>query len=288
MAQQDSLQVGGVINGEANISDFQKAMKFTAALNVADFSFKGDTVGNIALKVNNQTENAYAANMSITGKGNQVDLQGIYYTAPESKFDLDLNIVTLNMKSIEGFSFGAIRNAKGTITGQLKITGNTTAAPVVRGDVNFNEVGFNVTMLNSYFTMPKETITFNEDGVLFRDFTLVDSTGNKAIVTGTLYTKTFTDFKFGLDINATNFRAVNSTQADNKLFYGKLYIDTRIQIRGTHMDAPRVDANLTVNEKTDMTFVLPSNDPGIEDRNGVVEVIDQNAPKLDSIFGPAA
>jgi hypothetical protein len=282
MAQQDSLQVGGVINGEANISDFQKAMKFTAALNVTDFSFKGDTVGNIALKVNNQTENAYSANMSITGNGNQVDLQGVYYTAPESKFNLDLNIVKLNMKSIEGFSFGAIRNAKGTITGQLKITGNTSA-PVVRGDVHFNEVGFNVTMLNSYFTMPKETITFNEDGVLFRDFTLVDSTGNKAIVTGTLYTKTFTSFKFGLDINATNFRAVNSTQADNKLFYGKLYIDTRIQIRGTQ-ESPRVDANLTVNEKTDMTFVLPSSDPGIEDRNGVVEVINQNAPKLDSIM----
>jgi hypothetical protein len=282
MAQQDSLQVGGVINGAADISDFQKSPKFTSALNITDFSFKGDTVGNIALKVNNQTENAYAANMSITGKGNQVDLQGLYYTSPESKFDLTLNIVKLNMKSIEGFSFGSIRNAKGIINGQLKITG-TTDAPVVRGDVNFNQVGFNVTMLNSYFTMPKETITFNEDGILFRDFTLVDSTGNKAIVTGTLYTKTFTDFKFGIDINANNFRAVNSTQADNKLFYGKLFIDTKIQIRGTQ-NSPRVDATLTVNDKTDMTFVLPQDDPGLEDRKGVVEVINENAPKMDSIL----
>lgn len=282
MAQQDSLQVGGVINGDANISDFQKSLKFTAALNINDFSFKGDTVGNIALKVNNQAENAYAATMNITGKGNQVDLQGVYYTSPESRFDLNLDIVKLNMKSIEGFSFGSIRNAKGTITGQLKITG-TTSAPVVRGDVHFNEVGFNVVMLNSYFTMPKETITFNEDGILFRDFNLVDSTGNKAIVTGTLYTKTFTDFKFGIDINANNFRAVNSTQADNKLYYGKLYIDTKIQIRGTQK-APVVDATLTVNDKTDFTIVLPSADPGVADREGVVQVIHENAPKLDSIL----
>ncbi|GAA4097056.1 hypothetical protein GCM10022392_20650 [Mucilaginibacter panaciglaebae] len=282
MAQQDSLQVGGVINGDANISDFQKSMKFTTALNINDFSFKGDTVGNIALNVNNQTADAYTAKMSITGKGNQVDLQGVYYTSPASKFSLDLNIVKLNVKSIEGFSFGAIRNASGTITGDLRITG-TTAAPVVRGDVNFNKVGFNVSMLNSYFTMPKETITFNEDGILFRDFTLVDSTGNKAVVTGTLYTKTFTDFKFGLDINASNFRVVNSTAADNKLFYGKLYIDTKMQIRGTQNE-PRVDVNLTVNDKTDMTFVLPQTDPGIEDRKGVVEVINENAPKLDSIM----
>ena len=282
MAQQDSLQVGGVINGDAHISDFQKSPKFTSALNINDFNFKGDTVGNIALKVNNQTANAYAADVTVTGKGNQVNLTGLYYTSPESKFDLTLDIVTLNMKSIEGFSFGNIRNASGNITGQLKITGSTSA-PVIRGDVNFNKVGFNIAMLNSYFTMPKESITFNNDGILFNDFTLIDSLGNKAVVTGTVYTKTFSDFRFGMDINTDNFRVINSTQADNKLYYGKLFVDSRIKIRGD-IDKPVVDATITVNDKTDLTIVLPEDDPGVEDRKGVVEVINPNAPKLDSIF----
>ncbi len=282
MAQQDSLQVGGMINGTADISNLQKSMEFTAALDVKDFSFKGDTVGNIALKVNNQTANAYNASMSITGYDNQVDMTGVYYTAPESRFDLNLNIVRLNMKSIQGFSFGNIRNSTGTITGQLKIKG-TTDAPSIRGDINFNKVGFNVAKLNSYFTMPQESITFNNDGIRLNDFTLVDSTGNKAVVTGTVYTKTYKDFRFGIDINANNFRAVNSTQADNKLFYGQLYVNTNIKIRGD-MNKPVVDANLTVNDKTDFTIVLPSTDPGVEDRVGVVEVIDQSAPKLDSIL----
>ncbi|MEO8884852.1 MAG: translocation/assembly module TamB domain-containing protein [Mucilaginibacter sp.] len=282
IAQQDSLQMGGTINGDATISNLQKAMQFTAALNINNFSFKGDTVGNIALKVNNQTANAYTADMSITGYDNQVDMSGIYYTAPESKFDLNLNIIRLNMKSIQGFSFGAIRNSSGTVTGQLKITGTTTA-PSIRGDVNFNKVGFNVAMLNSYFTMPQESITFNNDGIRLNDFTLVDSTGNKAIVTGTVYTKTYNDFKFGIDINANNFRVVNSTAADNKLFFGKLYVNTNVKIRGD-MNKPVVDADITVNDKTDLTIVLPGSDPGVEDRKGVVEVIDQKAPKLDSIL----
>jgi len=281
-AQQDSLQVGGVINGDAHISNFQASPVFTAALNVKDFNFKTDTVGDVALKVNNQTANAYAADVTVTGKGNQVNLNGLYYTAPESKFDLNLNIITLKMKSIEGFSFGSIRRSSGDINGQLKITG-TTDAPVVRGDINFNKVGFNVSMLNSYFTMPNEKITFNNDGILFNDFNLVDSLGNKAVVTGTLYTKTFTDYRFGIDINANNFRAINSTRDDNKLYYGKLFVDTRIRIRG-NMAKPVVDANLTVNDKTDLTIVLPTDDPSIEDRKGVVEVINPNAPKLDSIF----
>ncbi len=281
-AEQDSLQVGGLINGEAHLSDLQTSMKFTAALNIGNFNFKQDTVGNIDIKVNNQTAGAYSADVSITGKGNQVNLTGMYYTTPTAKFDLDLNIVSLNMKGIEGFSFGAIHNASGVISGDMKISG-TTDAPVVRGDVKFNKVGFNVSMLNSYFTMPNESITFNNDGILFNDFTLVDSLGNKAVVAGTIYTKTFSDFSFGLDITANNFRVINSTQENNKLYYGKLYVDTRIKIRGD-MKKPVVDAELTVNDKTDLTIVLPEDDPAIEDRKGVVEVINPNAPKEDSIF----
>ncbi|MBD1363897.1 translocation/assembly module TamB domain-containing protein [Mucilaginibacter sp. ZT4R22] len=282
MAKQDSLLVGGTINGNAVVSNFQKSPVFEAAINVSDFNFKGDTVGNIALKVNNQTANAYAAQMNITGKGNQVDLNGMYYTLPESRFDLNLNIVNLGMKSIEGFSFGSIRNSSGNITGQLKITG-TMAAPAVRGNVNFNKVGFNVAMLNSYFTMPQESITFNDEGIRFNDFTLVDSTNNKAIVTGAIYTKTYTDFKFGMDIRMNNFRVINSTKADNQLFYGKLFMDANVKVRGD-MAKPIVDANLTVNEKTDMVFVLPTTDPGVEDRKGVVEFIDRSAPAMDSIL----
>jgi hypothetical protein len=281
-AEQDSLQVGGVINGNAQISNFQKALQFTSALNINDFNFKGDTVGNIAIKVNNQTENAFNANVSITGKGNHVDMDGIYYTSPQSRFDLDLKIVKLNMKSIEGFSFGNIKEATGDITGELKITG-TTAAPSVRGDINFNKAGFNVSMLNSYFTMPKESITFNNDGIRFNDFTLVDSTGNKAVVAGTIYTTNYTDYKFGIDIKSNNFRVINSTQDDNKLYYGKLYLNSNIKIRG-NMNTPVVDANLTVNDKTDLTIVLPTSDPSVEDRQGVVEFIDPNAPKTDSIL----
>lgn len=281
-AEQDSLQVGGVINGDAHISNLQKSMTFTADLNIRDFNFKQDTVGNIALKVNNQTQNAYAVDMNISGKGNQASLTGLYYTSPSGTLDLNLKMASLNMKSIEGFSFGSLRNTSGNLSGNLKISG-TTAAPVVRGDVNFNKVGFNVAMLNSYFTMPNESITFNNDGILFNDFTLVDSLGNKAIVTGTVYTKTFTDFAFGVDITSNNFRVINSTQENNKLYYGKLYVDSRIKIRGD-MNKPVIDADITVNDKTDLTIVLPEGDPGLEDRKGVVEVINPNAPKLDSIF----
>ncbi|RYE37028.1 MAG: translocation/assembly module TamB [Sphingobacteriaceae bacterium] len=283
IAEKDSLKVGGTINGNANVSNFATSPVFTSDLNIKDFNFKTDTVGDIAVKVNNQQANTFAANIDITGKGNEVKLDGVYHTnQPSDNLDLNLNIVQLNMKSIEGFTLGNLRNTTGAITGQLKIAGSPSA-PAINGDINFKKVGFNVSMLNSYFRLEDEKINFNQEGIAFNAFTLVDSAGNKATVNGAIYTKTFTDFKFGLDINANNFRAVNSTREDNKLFYGQLYLNTRLRIRGD-MSKPIVDGNLAVNDKTNLTIVLPQSDPGIEDRKGVVVFVNRSAPKLDSIL----
>jgi hypothetical protein len=281
LAQQNSLLVGGVINGSAVVKNLDKTAQFTTDLNITDFNFRGDTVGNVALKLNNQTANALAANMAITGKGNQVNLDGYYYT-DKSSFDFNLNIANLNLKSIEGFTFGNLKRSSGSVNGQLKIIG-TTNAPSIRGDINFNNAAFNITKINSYYQAPKEKIIFNSDGILFDNFTLIDSAGNKAVVTGSVYTTNYANYKFGLDVSTGNFRVYNASQADNKLYYGQLYLDSKIQIRGD-MNKPIVDGTLKVNDKTRMTIVIPQDDPGIEDRKGVVEFVNKKAPKLDSIM----
>ncbi len=283
IAEKDSLNIGGTITGNALVSNFTASPVFTSDLTIKDFNFKADTLGDIAIKVNNQQANAYAANVDITGKGNQVKLDGLYYTSkPDNNLDLNLNIVKLNMKSIEGYSLGYLRNTTGDLSGQVKIAGSA-AAPQINGDVNFNKVGFNVSMLNSYFRLDNEKVSFNQDGIAFNDFAVLDSAGNKATINGAVYTKNFTDFKFGLSVNANNFRAINSTRENNKLYYGKLFLNSRLKITGD-LNKPVVDGNLTVNDQTDLTVVIPQSDPGLQDRKGVVVFVNHSAPKLDSIL----
>lgn len=276
IAQQDSLLAGGTINGNVLVKNLDKAPVFTADLNVNNFSFRADTVGNIALKVNNETPNAFNANVIITGKGNDVKLSGIYYTQPQGNFDLNLDVKTLNLKSIEGFTFGSLKQTSGVMTGQLKITG-TTIAPKILGDLSFKKAGFNVAMFNAYYRLEDEKIVFNQEGIRFNNFTLVDSAGNKAIIRGNVYTQTFTDFRFGMTITSDNFRVLNSTAKDNDLYYGKLFLDSRIRITGD-MNKPVVDATLKINDKTNLTFVLPQNSPGKEEREGIVEFVDKDSP----------
>lgn len=282
IVKKDSLLLGGTINGKAQIRNFQTSPVFTSALHINDFNFRGDTVGNISVNVNNEQANALAANIGISGKGNDVNLKGYYYTN-NSSFDLHLNIGSLSMKSIEGFTMGNLTRAKGKISGNLDITGSANA-PAIRGNLGFNDVGFNVAMLNSYFRMDNDArINFNDQGIRLSNFALIDSANNQASLNGMVYTQTYKDYKFDLRLNANNFRVLNSSAADNDLYYGKLFINTRLNIKGTPR-APAVDGSLKINPETNLFLVLPASDPSIEDREGIVEFVDKDHPQLAKVF----
>jgi autotransporter translocation and assembly factor TamB len=281
MVKKDSLLVGGTINGNALVRNLQTTPVFTADMNIDNFNFRGDTLGKVAMKVNNERADIFNASVSVRGEGNQLDLAGDYNTS-NSSFDMDLNIVNLNLKSIQGFTFGAIDSASGSISGQLDITG-TASDPNVAGNVDFNKAAFNITMLNSYYQIKDNQVNFNNDGIRFNDFTLIDSAQNTASVNGTIFTNTFTDYRFNLDLVSDNFQVINSTRDDNELYYGKMFVNTNLSIGGS-MGAPTVDGLLRVNDNTNFTVVLPQSDPAIEERDGIVEFVDMDNPELASIL----
>lgn len=281
MIKKDSLLVGGTINGNTLVRDFQTRPVFTADMDVDNFNFRGDTVGNVALLVNNERADIFKARVNITGEGNQLDLIGDYNIA-DSSFDMDLDIVNLNLKSIQGFTFGAIDSASGSINGRLDING-TADAPKVTGGVNFNQAAFNITMLNSYYKIQDNQLTFNNEGIRFNDFTLIDSAQNTASVNGMIYTTTFMDYRFDLDLVADNFQVINSTKGDNEWYYGKMFVNADVTVGGS-MNSPAVDGLIRVNDNTNFTVVLPQSDPAIEEREGIVEFIDMDSPRLAEVL----
>ncbi len=281
IARKDSLLAGGTINGNAVVRNFQTSPIFTSDLTISDFSFRGDTVGNIALRVNNERENTLAANVGITGRGNRVDMNGYYYIN-NSSFDMTMDIGNLNLQSIQGFTMGNMKDASGNLTGRLAITGTATA-PKINGDVNFNDAAFRIGMFNSLYRVDNERIRFNDSGISFNDFTLLDSAGNTANIDGMVYTQSFTDYRFNLDVTSDNFQVLNSTAKDNELYYGKLFVDSRIRIRGD-MNSPEVDADIKVLENTRLTVLLPQTNPGVVEREGIVEFVDMDDPDVSTVF----
>ncbi|HSU52300.1 MAG TPA: translocation/assembly module TamB domain-containing protein, partial [Segetibacter sp.] len=282
--QSDSLLVDGLLNGNVQVRDILKQPNFTTDLTLNNLAVKKDTIGDVNIKVNNNTQNVFATNVTITGRGNDVSLTGNYYLKPanNSDFDFNLNIKQLPFKTIEAASMGAINQSTGNLTGSVAING-TTKSPNIDGGINFNQTGFNVVMLGSYFKIDGETIKVNNKGIAFNTFTLKDSADNSLVIDGLAATTNFTNYNFNLTVKARNFRAINTTKKQNSLYYGKLFFSTNMNIKGTEA-APVVDGNLRINPETDLSIVIPQVEPGVVDRKGVIEFVDMDAPENDSLF----
>ncbi|MET0392556.1 MAG: translocation/assembly module TamB domain-containing protein [Chitinophagaceae bacterium] len=282
--QNDSTLVDGVVNGSVTFTDILKDPIFKGDLNVTDLRVKNDTVGNAVIRVNNTTPDTYEADVVLAGRGNDLRLNGKYFMRPggNSSFDMDLNIVQLPLTTAQAFSGGAIRSATGNVNGRFAITG-TLNAPVVKGSLNFAQAGFNLAMLNSYFRIDNEKIEVNEQGIRFNRFEIRDSANNALVLNGTAATRNFRNYNFDFTVRANNFQALNSTKQDNNLFYGKLFFNTNLTVRGTEQQ-PVVQGSLVVNEGTKMAVVLPQREPGIVQREGVIEFVDMDAPLNDSLF----
>ncbi|WP_316782643.1 translocation/assembly module TamB domain-containing protein [Pedobacter frigiditerrae] len=277
-AETDTAMVGGTINGMVDVKDLVSNPKFEANLNVSKLRYQKDELGDLSLLVNNNTANAFQVDAKLKGV-HELRASGFYYTAPQSALDLAVNIDKIDLKEIESVSLGQIRQGKGTVTGQFSVKGELTA-PKILGSLKFNDAGFNVAYINSYFTMPTQEIAFTNEGIRFDDFTLVDSLGKKAIIDGNIYTTDFKNVRFGLDIRTDNFRAINSTAADNDMIYGTVYLTSTIKVRGD-LNQPDVNMNIRVNKGTKFFYALPINDPSVIEQEGIVEFIDADAPPFN-------
>jgi len=276
IVQRDSNLANGVLNANLTVRDIMKSPKANGTLSIQDLSAMGDTIGNVALQINEASANLANAKMTITGRGNDITLAGNYY--PEAvngnNFNLNLNIHALNIKSMEGLAMNQIRKSSGYIRGNLKVTG-TMAKPIVVGELHTDSLNTTIAAIGSPYRMPHETIRFTANGIEFQNFRILDDAGNAAMVDGTINTTNLTNMQLALKIHARKWQALNTTAKDNKLFYGKLVISTDMNVSGTTM-APDITGNLTVHDTTKFTVAIPSQAPGIEERKGIVEFVDMS------------
>lgn len=270
---QDTTLLNGVLGGTVDVLQLQPSPQIASALSIRHLAVMGDTIGNMNIDVKSADATALDTKVDITGFGNLISLSGKYFLQPVNgdDFDMKLSLNPLNVNTIEGLTNYAIKNTAGTLTGDLKING-TPSEPEINGQLKTNQLSTKVSMLNEIFTMPDEVITFSRGGVRFNNFTIKDSVGNKATLDGRVITRDYQNMSLAMRINARNWQAMNSTPKDNKTFSGKLFLSTKMEIFGP-LAAPNVDGSLNILKGTDMRIVVPEQEVGIQEHDGIVKFV---------------
>jgi hypothetical protein len=258
IVEKDTALVSGLINGDVLLRSHEYLYGISADATISELIFGNVLIGN--LKVSAESPNPEKINFSVNleGSENIINADGHYISSLGAEaMRVNANIESLSMQTIEAFSMGEIREATGALSGSVSISGNP-GMPDVSGQLTFNDVSFNPLFLNTRVEMKKETVRLKNDGIYFEDFTVLDAMQNRASLMGTIKMEKFTNFRFALSVKANDFLLINTTARDNSDFFGRVIIDSDIDVTGP-LNLPVVRARLKMKGGSNFTFVVPEN-----------------------------
>jgi hypothetical protein len=227
-----------------------------ADASVNNLVIRGVPIGNFTINTTNPSVNRFDMNAELSGAGNDLTASGhISSSATRGTIDLTADIAALSMKTVEAFTAGQITETAGTLSGNATIRG-PFSAPEVTGELHFSEVFLNPTVLNNRLQVADETVQLRSDGLYFDTFTITDPNDQSATIDGSVKMQAFEDIVLGLELKADDFLLMNTTIRDNETVFGKMVIDSDINIKGP-LDLPVVSGRLKLKEGSHATFVVP-------------------------------
>ncbi|MDP5101833.1 MAG: translocation/assembly module TamB domain-containing protein, partial [Nonlabens sp.] len=259
----------GSMNGELVLEDIFNKLGFTADLQIDDLQAMEVPLGKLTLDAQSAAGDQYLVDMKVNGDLLDLALDGSYTASVnDASLDMELALNKLELKALSDIAPEFFKDGKGTIAGNFTVSG-TTVAPEYDGVLNFNNAGITPVMLDTPFTIENEKVVINNEGVTLDSFTIRDVNNNPIVASGFIGTEELLNPSFDLTVTAKDFTALNASEEDNELYYGKATFSADASIKGD-LTLPVVNVDVTVDRDTDVYYVMPATELDVVQRDGIV------------------
>ena len=273
IVEKDTSLVAGNIDGNVLLKRVNNSYGIIADAQIRNLAVHDVAIGNVSLKAKNPTTEKFDIDLELSGNENNLTAAGTFIpNGGDNSINIKANIQSLSMKTIEAFSLGQISEASGNMTGNFLIKGKTSA-PEITGELVFENAFMKPAALNTRLELKHETVQLKSDGLYFNNFTMLDAKQNSGVINGSVQMKQFKDYIFALNINTKNFTLFNTTSKENKEFFGRMIIDSNIDIKGP-LKLPVVNAKLKMKKGSNFTFAVPEDKLTTDKGEDVVEFND--------------
>ncbi|ADB42459.1 translocation/assembly module TamB domain-containing protein [Spirosoma linguale] len=278
LANQDTTLASGQLNGTVIVRDYMSQdskLAFTGSIYVDSLKVMSKPIGNLTARFRNDTDGRISVNTTLAGSYNDATVTG-YYNPENAKQALDLAIKLnrLDARTIEAFSFGELRQAKGQLTGEFTVAG-AVDNPQMSGSVAFDSVGFNIKQLNATYNIDKEKLAFSGQTITLSGFDLRDEQGRTLTTDGTVVLKNLPDAAYNLRVRADHFQVLNASRKDNDYAYGQAAVTTDLRIKGAGTNAS-VNGTVRLEDGSKISMVLPDEAASANEANGIVTFINHS------------
>jgi len=273
IVEKDTSLVAGTVDGNVLLKRVNNSYGIIADAQIKNLAVHDVPIGNVTLKADNATTQKFDIDLKLSGDDNNLTASGSFIpNGGDNSININGDIQSLSMKTVEAFSFGQISEASGKVTGKFSIMGKTSA-PDITGEIVFENAFMKPAVLNNRLELKHETIQLKSEGLYFNNFTMLDATQQSAIINGSVQMKQFKNYIFALQVNTNNFLLFNTTSKQNKEFFGRMIIDSNIDIKGP-MSLPVINAKLKMKKGSNFTFAVPEDKLTTDRGSDVIEFND--------------
>ncbi|MBR9920659.1 MAG: hypothetical protein GYB31_07445 [Bacteroidetes bacterium] len=267
----------GILEGNLKARDLQTSLNYIADLKLEKWTMDSVRIGNLSLyAAQENSQPLINLEAELQGLVNQMNVGGTY-DIENKVFDVNADIGRMEMQALDPFLSGLIHDSEGHLKGQFTLKGSPDK-PALNGRLQLNQVQTTIDYLNARYKIVQGDIAFTERKIDFGNFKLLDENNQPANLSGVINHRTFSDMVFDLRFQTDQFQFLNTTAADNDLFYGKLILDSDTDIQGP-LESPRFFIQAKTAAGTAF-HVVPLSDEQVLAQD---DFIIYGAPALDSL-----
>jgi len=267
----------GMLNGFVELYTNKEELAMDANVKIDGLVYQNHALGDLSL--NNKYKNhSNHINLALKGQHNNATLTGTFASSDTMRYNLTANIQRFELNSVERIFSDNVQKLEGRIKGKIDVNGASGSLPRMEGDLTLSDVHVIPTYLGTGLFIDQEKLVIRGGEIRLDQFTLQDVNNNTASIDGRINTSDFDNFKYDLSVNAENFLLFNTDEKDNDLYYGKILLDSKLTVKGDERRY-NVNANVSIGEGTNVTFVVPVENTSVASYEDVVTFVDKDAEK---------
>lgn len=252
--------VSGDMSADMRFGWDNSSINGNGLISLTDLNYNKQRVGSFDLSVDLSTNKkgtikANAALLidsikTITAEGNLND------STARNPFLLDFKMIHFPLNILNPFLPKEMAQFQGTLNGTMDITGSL-AEPVFNGYLDFDSTKLTIPMFGTGYTFSDSKIPMDSNIVKFDNFTITGANKNPLSINGNVDARHLSNILIDLKASAFDMQVVNSRKGRGVQVYGKAFIDLDATVKGS-LQRLDVNANLSVNENTNVTYIMES------------------------------
>ena len=245
---------GGQLSGEARIVQMNGQNNVDVSANIAQFMYNNDVVQTVTL---DGLYNLTAKNGNFEGILNDPDYQaGLNVKLDLAKqsdiLDLNIDLYRASLSPFGNLWADSVEDLEGFAQGKMHIWGGPNKFNL-EGQMDLTEdLLLTLSFTQARYKIAKgQSISIDKNRFGLNNLTIEDPYGNIATASGAITHEDLSNFRLDVYGEYTNFLLLNTTKADNEMFYGKAFADGSLSFTGPVEDA-RMSVKATSKPNTEI------------------------------------